>query len=95
MSYQQNPEAFAPGEYIREEIESRGWTQLDLAEILGRPPRDVSEIITGKRSITPGMAKSLGDTFGTGAQPWLSLESLYQLSRMSGKDDSESRKAKL
>ena len=95
MSFQTNPEAFAPGEYIREEIDARGWTQLDLAEILGRPPQAVSEIITGKRSITPDMARALGDAFGTSAQLWLNLESSYQLSRVSDKDDSVSRKAKL
>ncbi|HUS06895.1 MAG TPA: HigA family addiction module antitoxin [Bryobacteraceae bacterium] len=95
MNHQTNPEAFAPGEYIREEIEVRGWTQLDLAEILGRPPQAVSEIITGKRSITTDTAMALGDAFGTSAQVWLNLESSYQLSRISGKDDSVSRKAKL
>ncbi|MGA7238219.1 MAG: HigA family addiction module antitoxin [Bryobacteraceae bacterium] len=95
MSYQANPEAFAPGEYIREEIEARGWTQLDLAEILGRPPQAISEIVTGKRSITPDMAQALGDAFGTSAQLWLNLESAYQLSRISEKGDSVSRKAKL
>jgi HTH-type transcriptional regulator/antitoxin HigA len=97
MSYLTNPEAFAPGEYIREEIEARGWTQLDLAEILGRPPQAVSEVMTGKRSITPDMAKALGDAFGTSAQLWLNLEGAYQLSRVTSRivDNSVSRKAKL
>ena len=90
-----NAESFAPGEYIREEIEARGWTQIDLAEILGRPAQAVSEIITGKRSITPEMARALGDAFGTSAQLWLNLESSYRLSRVSAKDDSVARRAKL
>lgn len=83
MSNPTNPEIFAPGDYIREEIEARGWTQLDLAEMLGRAPQAVSEIISGKRSITPDMATGLGDAFGTSAQVWLNLESSYQLSRVS------------
>ncbi len=29
-------EAFPPGEYIKDEIEARGWTQRDLARVLGR-----------------------------------------------------------
>jgi len=29
-------EVFPPGEFIREEIEARGWSQVELAEILGR-----------------------------------------------------------
>ena len=35
-----NPaEVFPPGEFVREELEARGWTQTDLAAILGRPLR--------------------------------------------------------
>ena len=39
-------EVFPPGEFIREELEARGWSLQDLAEILGRPPRSVSELLT-------------------------------------------------
>jgi HTH-type transcriptional regulator/antitoxin HigA len=95
MSHQINFESFTPGDYIREEIEARGWTQLDLAEILGRPPQAVSEIVTGKRSVTPEMAQLLGEAFGTSAQVWLNLEGAYQLSRVPAEDKSVSRKAKL
>lgn len=45
-------EVFPPGELIREELEARGWTQTDLAEILGRPLKLVNDIILGKRTIT-------------------------------------------
>ena len=31
-------EVFPPGEFIREEIEARGWSQVELAEILGGLP---------------------------------------------------------
>jgi HTH-type transcriptional regulator/antitoxin HigA len=90
-----NPEAFAPGEYIREELEARGWSQLDLAEILGRPPQAVNEIISGKRAIMPDTARALGEALGTSAQLWMNLESAYQLAKLAGRDDSVSRKAKL
>lgn len=88
-------EVFPPGEVLREELEARGWTQLDLGEILGRPPRVVNEIITGKRSITPETAKGLADAFGTTAQFWMNLESRWQLSRVREQDISVSRRAKL
>ena len=52
-------EVFAPGELIREELEARGWTQVDLAEILGRPVRLVNELVAGKKQITPDTAKGL------------------------------------
>ncbi len=98
MTQLMNPEAFTPGEYIREEIEARGWSQLDLADILGRHPQVVSEIITGKRSITPETAVGLADAFGTSAQLWLNLESAYQLSKVSARqasDSTVSRRARL
>jgi len=73
-------EVFPPGEYIKEELEARGWVQDDLAEILGRPTRLINELIAGKRGITPETAKGLGEAFGTSAQLWMNLESLYRLS---------------
>ncbi len=93
MAQRINPEAFTPGKYIREELVERGWTQMDLAEILGRPPQVVNEIVAGKRSITPETARGLGDAFGTSAQLWMNLEASYQLSRVSAKDDTVSRRA--
>lgn len=90
-----NLEAFAPGEYIREELDARGWSQLDLADILGRPPQAVNEIINGKRSITPDTARALGEAFGTSAQMWMNLESAYQLARLDASERGVQRKAKL
>jgi HTH-type transcriptional regulator/antitoxin HigA len=88
-------EVFAPGEFIREELESRGWTQDDLAEILGRPLRTVNEIITGKRGITPETANGLGEAFGTSAQLWMNLESAYRLSLASSGHEIVARKSAL
>jgi HTH-type transcriptional regulator / antitoxin HigA len=90
-----NIEAFAPGEYIREELDARGWSQLDLADILGRPPQAVNEIINGKRSVTPDTARALGEAFGTSAQLWMNLESAYQLARLDAPQGGVHRKAKL
>ena len=61
MSERIPAEVFPPGEFMKEELAARGGTQADLAEILGRPPRLVSEIIGGKRAISPETAKGLGD----------------------------------
>ena len=72
-------EVFSPGEYIKEFLEGRGWTQDDLAAILGRPLQLVNEIILDKRGITPETAKGLAEAFGTSAQLWLNLDSGWQL----------------
>src|SRR3546814_3007260 len=46
-------EIFPPGEFLKDELEARGWSQTELAEIIGRPTRLINEIIAGKRTITP------------------------------------------
>jgi HTH-type transcriptional regulator/antitoxin HigA len=68
-----------PGHFLRQLLDKRGWSQQDVAEMLGRPPRLVSEIVSGKRAITPETAKGLGVVFGTGPEVWMNLESAHQL----------------
>src|SRR5262245_40263723 len=73
---------FPPGEFIQEEIDARGWGQMDLAEIMGRPQKAISDLITGKVAITAETAKQLGEAFGTSAEYWMNLESAYQLGQI-------------
>lgn len=80
-------EVFPPGEFLREELEARNWTQQELADILDRPPRLISELIAGKRAVTPETARGLGDAFGTSAEYWMNLESQYQLSKVKTNDN--------
>lgn len=88
-------EVFAPGEFIAEELEARGWSQIELAEILGRPPKLVSQLIAGKCAITPETAKGLGSAFGTGAEFWMNLERDYRLARTVHDDTTVERRARL
>lgn len=71
-------EVFPPGEFIREELEERGWTQADLAGIMGRTVAMVNEIITGRRGITQRTAEELGAAFGTGPELWINLQASYR-----------------
>jgi HTH-type transcriptional regulator / antitoxin HigA len=87
-------QAFPPGEYIKDELEARGWTQADLAEILGRPAKVVSDLVAGKTSISPETAHGLGEAFGTGAQVWMNLDSAYRLWKLQP-NDAIARRAKL
>ncbi len=89
------PEAFHPGEYVREEADERGWSSSDLAEILGYKRNEISDVLNGRRSISPEMAKALGDAFGTGPQVWLNLQAAYRLAISVKKDDAVIRRAKL
>ena len=88
-------EVFPPGEFLREELEARDWSQQELAEIMGRPPRLISELISGKRAVTPETAKGLAEAFGTSPDYWMSLESQYQLSKVKTEDGIVARKAAL
>jgi len=88
-------EVFPPGEFLREELEARNWTQTELAEIIGRPVRLVNEIIAGKKAITPETAIQLGESLGTGPEVWMNLESQYQLSKVRSADDLIIRRAEL
>lgn len=88
-------EVFAPGDFLSEELEARGWTQIELAEIIGRPTTLVSGIIRGKKQITPDTAIQLGNALGTGAELWMNLESQYQLSKVKEVSNCVARKARL
>lgn len=88
-------EVFAPGEFLKEELDAREWSQIELAEILGRPARLVSEIISGKRAITPETAKGLAAAFGTSPELWMNLETSYQLSKAKIEDSEVARRARL
>ncbi len=87
MAIRRPAEVFPPGEFLREELTGRDWTQLDLAEVMGRSPLLVSEIITGKRSITPETAKGLAAALGTSPELWMRLEAAWQLWKV-GSDES-------
>jgi HTH-type transcriptional regulator / antitoxin HigA len=72
-------EVFPPGDFLREELEARGWTQSDLAQRMGRPLRSINEVVNGKKAITAETAIGLGDALGTSAEYWMNLESVYRL----------------
>ena len=64
--------AFPPGEYLRDELEERGWTVTEFAEIIGRPIQAVSEILNAKKEITTATAMALSEiTANEQASAWL------------------------
>lgn len=79
MSDRRPAEGFPPGEYLKDELEERGWTQEEFAAIIGRPAAVVNQIISGKRGISPETASEIGAALGTTAMYWMNLESAYRL----------------
>jgi len=68
-----------PGSFIEEELEARGWQQVDLAYILGMTPQQLSPLLKGKQKITPEMAIALGDAFDMPAEFFANLQKQYDL----------------
>jgi HTH-type transcriptional regulator/antitoxin HigA len=68
-----------PGRIIERELDARGWTQKDLAEIMGRPPQAINEIVRARKRITPETAYQLAEAFGTSPELWINLEAKYRL----------------
>jgi addiction module HigA family antidote len=69
-----------PGEILREEfLEPLGMSANALALGLRVPVTRISEILRGRRSITPDTALRLGRYFGTSADLWVGLQMEYDL----------------
>jgi addiction module HigA family antidote len=71
--------AIHPGEHLAEELEMLGMSAASLARQLGVPTNRVTGILNGQRAITGDTALRLGHFFGTSAEFWLNLQSLYEL----------------
>lgn len=87
-----------PGEVLKEELDARGWTQGDFAEITGKPLQTINTIIAGKRAITPETAVLFSRALKTSPEFWLNLESAFRLDLLhqeQHKSDLVSQKAKL
>ena len=76
-------------------MEAKGWTQDDLAAIMGKSRQSVSELVSGKNGITVDTAMMLAAVFEPTAQDWLKWDHMYRLS-MADKDVTEvQRRAEL
>ena len=71
--------AIHPGEHLAEELDTLKMSAAELARRLKVPTNRVTEILNGQRSITGDTALRLGHFFGTSAEFWLNLQTLYEL----------------
>ena len=88
-------EAFLPGEYILDFLDARGWTQDDLAEVVGRSRAHINRLISGKTAINSSTANELADAFGPSPERWMNLQTAFELAVVSSKNREISRKSKL
>lgn len=68
-----------PGRLLANELEARGMSANALALKIRVPANRITEIINGKRGITPETALRLGRYFGTGAGLWVRMQASHDL----------------
>ncbi len=71
--------AIHPGEHLAEELGALNMSAAELARQINVPTNRVTQILNGTRAITGDTALRLAHFFGTSAQFWLNLQSLYDL----------------
>lgn len=71
--------AIHPGEHLAAELEVLKMSAAELARKIEVPTNRITQILNGTRAITGDTALRLAHFFGTSAQFWLNLQSLYEL----------------
>ncbi|HEV2448524.1 MAG TPA: HigA family addiction module antitoxin [Candidatus Sulfopaludibacter sp.] len=71
--------AIHPGEHLAEELKELGMSAAELARKLDVPTNRITGILNGQRAVTGDTALRLAHFFGTSAEFWLNLQSLYEL----------------
>ncbi len=70
-----------PGEFLRDELDALGMSARAFAAHIRKPHNAVTGILNGERGISAAMAIRLGLAFGTSAEYWMNLQSMYDLKR--------------
>ena len=70
------------GFVLRQCIEPLGLTITDAAAALGVTRSTLSELVNGKRGISPEMAVRLSQAFGGSAHSWLTQQAQYDLAQL-------------
>ena len=75
-----NPSPLHPGKVLSEVYMSQmDLNQTALAKLCGCSPRKITEIVNGKRAISPSFAIVLERVLGTTAEMWVRMQAEYDL----------------
>ena len=68
-----------PGEHLAEQLEALNLSAAALARQVEVPTNRITGILHGDRAVTGDTALRLGHFFGTSAEFWMNLQTLYEL----------------
>ncbi len=68
-----------PGRILKRELEARRLSANALALALRTPSGQITDILNGKRGVSPETAMRLARYFGNSARFWLNLQTAYEL----------------
>jgi addiction module HigA family antidote len=68
-----------PGEHLAEELAAMSLSAAAFSRQIAVPTNRITQILNGRRSITGDTALCLAHFFGTSAEFWLNLQSLYEI----------------
>lgn len=66
-----------PGEVLDDMIGDHGLTQSAVAQLMGRPPQVINEIVRGKKAVTAETAHGLAKVFGVSPAFWINLQAYH------------------
>lgn len=75
-------ESFHPGEFIKDELDAREMKQKELSDKMEIAATVLSEIIHGKRNLTPLLALKLEIALGINAEFWMKLQVGYDINKI-------------
>lgn len=91
----QTEKVFPPSKFIKDALKERGWAQTDLAFVLGRRASEISDLMVGRKKVTPEIAQELAVAFGTNPEYWLEIVNRYNLSQIESVDEAVVRRSRL
>jgi plasmid maintenance system antidote protein VapI/uncharacterized protein (DUF433 family) len=71
-------EVFPPGDFLREEMDARGWDIRYVAAEARIPVPLLCALLLGQEPLTGSVANKLADLTGISRQMWLNLEASYR-----------------
>ena len=71
-----------PGALLKDELEARDMKQINLANRLGIAKNVMSELVNGKRNITPEIAIKLEEVLEIKAEFWMKYQVAYEIDKI-------------